>query len=1079
MKKSGLLLVLVGGFVFGGVSGCGGSASNSIQPVVNSSAITIDNAGVIPVFGSSSTSTVIYVHNNTKNEISGISYSVNVSNENLNTSVNNKLNNLLQKNKSLNNTVNGSQCLTIAAGQSCPLSITTPILVSPNTQGSFEIRASYSLNKENKSFTQIVSYEQVTNNGQVSGAKFKSGISISGYGNSTGYATIYLYGSGQNQVYNVSSMTIDKPAVTIVNGNISGHQIQSNYVQAVEVSSPILSSSVSAKIIVQSNTASNVSNKSLKSDSQFTNSASIGVEPISSGALLTTGLVPLIDTYSGTSGTMFISNAGNQNAVISNVRAESGISNLSGCNGETLAPGDSCTIGFNVTESGGSANITVRYSGGSASSVVGNVTWFNSIGAALVSMNSSDNPIAFAATESGSATITIVNIGGYTLRNISIPAPVVLGGSASATISAPIGVANCATIESLPIGQSCAYVVTLTDSATDLAKQVNLGFQANYAGPNGTTAYSRVLPVIYNSTANGAIIAMTPEDLSPNISGNNVESTSFVLTVSNNGNLPANLTLSGFGNGTPAYLNESSTTCGDTLAANGTCDIYINFGPTYSEDGATGTSTYTVDYTASGQTPSGSVTSDVNWSVTPYAQSLSLTFFAPTGSTSGSGYYNNDPIIFSGSNTSSKSVLFTYENTGTNAITLTGVQDSNSVYAWQMDTGGATTCTAGTTLQPGEDCTVNYTNVLNINILAIGASVGAVYNEDITVPTFIFQDASNPNLQFQQQPQTPGGATVYVEAQQATLANSVVINGLGTSNESVTVTNLLANADGYSDIVVTTQMEDYFISGPGNVADSICTSNSGDGITLQECTLNSSDLSGSVTYMVNQTLLNSSTDLELTTLFRTNAGFIDYTIAMNPIFALSNLGMTPVADPLIFVTTDTYMGGYILYDANNSTPAPNPQLTSGLAAGDYLCNLQAATDTTAYPGTYKALLAGTNRVPGGSDWVLQANKTYVNQLGNVIATTDGAAKLPSRLTNPISSTSGQAWSGFNDNWGVIGDNCGNWASMDSGNGGYGTINALDYVGINIPGYLYGDDDGPATNNCYGGGILHLYCVQQP
>ncbi|MDD3266644.1 MAG: DUF1554 domain-containing protein [Burkholderiales bacterium] len=1081
MKKSGLLPVLAGAFVFAGVSGCGGSSSSSVQPVVNSTAITIDNTGVVPVFGNSSTSTVVYIHNNTKSEISGITYSSDLSNRSLSSSLKNKLLSLFQKNKSLNSgAVNGSQCSTIAAGQSCPLSITTPVLISPNTQGSFEIHANYSLNKENKSFTQIVNYEQVVNNVQNSGAKFRSGVSISGYGNSTGYATIYLYGSGQNQVYDVSSMTIDKPAVKIVNGNISGHQIQSNYVQAVEISSPILSSSINAQITVQSSIAENVSNKSLKSNiqnSQFTNSASIGVAPISSGAVLTTGLVPLIDTYSGTNGTMFISNAGNQAAVVGSVSAGSGISNLSGCNGETLEPGDSCTVNFNVTESGGSANITVPYTGGSAANIVGNVTWFNSIGAALVTMNSSDNPIAFAATENGSATITILNIGGYTLRNINIPAPVVLGGSAQATISAPSGVANCATIESLPVGQSCAYVVTLTDSETDLGQQINLGFQATYAGANGTTAYSRVLPVVYNSTANGAIIAMTPADLSSNIVGNGLESTSFVLTVSNNGNLPADLTLSGFGSGTPNYLVESSTTCGNTLAASGTCDIAINFGPIYSEGGDSGTSTYTVDYTAAGQTPSGTVSSEVNWSVTPYAQNLSLTSFQANGQTSGTGSSSNDPIIFLGNNQNTKSIILTYTNSGTNAIVIKGVQDSNSVYTWQMNAGGGTTCIAGKVLQANDTCTVNYTNVLTANVLAIGASVGAVYNEDLTVPTFIFQDAANPNLQFQQQPEIASSAIIYAQAQQATLANSVVVNELGTVNESVTVTNLLANATGYSDIVVSTQMEDYFTS---NTPDSQCTSTSGEGITLQECTLGVSNLSGSVIYAVNQSLLNANEDLNLTTLFKTNAAFMDYTISMNPIFAVSNLGMTPVADPLIFVTTGAYKGGYILQDANSSSPAPSPALTDGLAAGDYLCNLQAATDPVAYPGTYKALLAGTNRVAGGSDWVLQSNTTYINQLGETIATTDGNAKLPATLTNPISSSANEAWSGFDDNWGLSsGYNCSTWASLEGGNGGYGIANALDYAKNNIPGYLYGDDDGsPSSRACYGG-QLHLYCVQQP
>ena len=150
-----------------------------------------------------------------------------------------------------------------------------------------------------------------------------------------------------------------------------------------------------------------------------------------------------------------------------------GINNLSGCSNTTLASGETCTVTFNVTESGGNANITIPYSGGSAASVIGNVTWFNGTGAALVSMSSSENPITFAATEVGSTTITITNIGGYTLTNIKIPSPIVV---IAVMLPLTLGSNNCAVIESLPINGHCEYVVNLEDSKTDIGKQINVGF---------------------------------------------------------------------------------------------------------------------------------------------------------------------------------------------------------------------------------------------------------------------------------------------------------------------------------------------------------------------------------------------------------------------------------------------------------------------------------------------------------------------------------------------------------------------------------------------------------------------------
>ena len=1095
LKTTRIAAIIAGVIGLASLVGCGNSGGTSgsggTTPAVNATAITIDNAGVIPVFGNSSTSTVVYVHNNTANTISGISYSAVVNSTKANLSLKSKLANLFKSNKNLSS-VNGSQCSSIAAGQSCPLSIVTPVLSGSSTQGSMDVKASYNVNNKAVSFNQIINYAQVQNNLVTSGAKFKAGIDISGYGNPTGYATIYLYGSGQNQVYNVSSMTINKPAVTIVNGNISGHQIQSNFVQAVEVSSPILTSSISATITVNSSTlqanSAHVNNsakstnkslnasKSLLTGDQFSNSVDLAVEPVAAGAILTTGLVPLINTVSNTSGSLLVQNAGNQNAVLGSASADAGISNLAGCSGETLAPAASCTISFNVTESGGSGNITIPYTGGSASSIAANVTWFNGVGAALVSMSASENPVTFPATGSGNTTVTVTNIGGYTLSGISIPTPVVFSGSAASRLE---GENTCASIESLPVGSSCSYDVNVTDNETDLNQQINLGFNAIYSGPNGTQAYSRVMPLTYSSTAYGAIIAISPTNPSLTISGNNFESTTQVLTISNSGNVSADI--SNVLSNNPAYLTESTTTCDATLAAETSCTSTIQFGPTYSAESASGSAAYTVNYTAAeGQSLSGSVVSNIAWNVQSYAQSISLTSVTPYGQSSGAGTSESTAYIFSGSNIELKQMVLTYTNTGTNPVKITGIQGGNSV-AWSVDSGHGSNC-MGNTLAPNDICYIMFDNVLATNILALG-DVGAVYTENLTVPTLIYQDANNSQVQFNAQPNLPtGGVTIYAQSNQATLANTVTVNEIGTSNETVTISHTLANADGYTDVFVTTQMEDYAVANSGAYSPT-CASSVDSGILTQTCTLSQDTPSGEGTYQVNQTLLNTQTDLTLTALFGTNVPNQGLILSMNPIFAISNLGMSPPVPPLIFVTIATYEGGFILEFANSSTPAPNPLLTNGLAAGDYLCNLQAATDTTTYPGSYKALLAGTNRIPGGSDWVLQANKSYINQSGDIIATTDADAKLPATLTNPIASAANMVWSGFDSNWGVSDYNCGTWASGNSDSGGFGMINALNYTS-NYPniGYLNGLNmysDGPEIENCYGGALLPIYCVQQP
>ena len=77
-KKSQPLLV-VGILVASGSS----SSNQNSNGAISNAAITIDNTGTVPVFGGSSTKSVVYVHNNTTQTISGISFSVT---DNVNTS---------------------------------------------------------------------------------------------------------------------------------------------------------------------------------------------------------------------------------------------------------------------------------------------------------------------------------------------------------------------------------------------------------------------------------------------------------------------------------------------------------------------------------------------------------------------------------------------------------------------------------------------------------------------------------------------------------------------------------------------------------------------------------------------------------------------------------------------------------------------------------------------------------------------------------------------------------------------------------------------------------------------------------
>jgi hypothetical protein len=110
----------------------------------------------------------------------------------------------------------------------------------------------------------------------------------------------------------------------------------------------------------------------------------------------------------------------------------------------------------------------------------------------------------------------------------------------------------------------------------------------------------------------------------------------------------------------------------------------------------------------------------------------------------------------------------------------------------------------------------------------------------------------------------------------------------------------------------------------------------------------------------------------------------------------------------IFVTSGAYSGN-LIYSA--AQPPISVTATDGIVAGDAICAYEAGQ--LGLTGGYKALIAGTNRVPGGSDWVIQPSTSYTRTDNTLIGNSDVNGKLPSILTNAISnSSSNLIYTGF-------------------------------------------------------------------
>ena len=822
LKKS-FIVMAISGLLACSSSTCS-SDGNSPQPFAVNNPLTIDSAGVVPVIGDNTTTSIIYVHNNTQQTIKEIKYSA---------KLNTGEGNFLDSNST-------GACATIPAGQSCPLTFTTPTISKTTAQGSALITANYSYNNQALQFNQTLSFSRIDDN-IAKGALFSSGVSLSGSGNDMAYGTVYIYGSGLNKVYTVDSITSNKSGVQIIQGNISGKQLQSNYVSALEVSAPTNLLNNAASTTAKTNLAINndggynatLTAISSSDGNNYTSTSNVGVMPSTSGAILTSGNVPIIDTsVANPTGTLYITNAGNQAANIGVISFPAGVTRTGGDCSSTLESTAGCSIVFSVPQSSGNGNITVNYTGGSASSLVSTIVWYNGKNEALLQMTANPNPLTFNASVGANTTVILNNIGGYNLTGITTNQTTTTG-NATSTATTPVCVdsSGTATGTNLLIGGSCSYTVTISDA---IAENGSINFNVSGSYNNGTSqTYSRVLAVGYTSNQYRALLSV-PAVTMPTIAGNNSESSTSTFKVTNNGEAPAIISGSVLSNN-PDYLIMSNNGCASqTINSGESCSITLKLGPTVAQSQLSGTALYTVTYSG-GQTTAGTTaTSNINYTVQPDNQSLTMDPITITSGITGTGT-NNDPYQIAG-NLNSPSITLTYRNTGTNPVRVTGINNTNSPIAWALD---ATTCSDPVyvvNISPNQTCVIVFKNVLSQYGEAVSGGLTATYTENLIVPTLVLQDIYADMTQFEITPPAPApinGTTIYVQGNQATLANSVT----QASGTTVTVSHSLANATGYPSLTVVSQMEDYFSGTPSATN---CTTNPESGVMTQTCTLSQS-----------------------------------------------------------------------------------------------------------------------------------------------------------------------------------------------------------------------------------------------
>ena len=245
----------------------------------------------------------------------------------------------------------------------------------------------------------------------------------------------------------------------------------------------------------------------------------------------------------------------------------------------TLNASASCTIVLNYSPSSTgtqTATANVNYHNGASAQVASRA--LSGTGAAPGLITISDSPSydygIFAAGSSGDKTFTLTNAGG-------VPVTAMAGGGLSAPFSFKGGTypgtgGTC--VATLNAGDTCTVVVTYNPT---VAGTLSSTIQINYNDGVGAQSSSRV---VQGTAVNPAILGFSDGPTFDFGTVPNTGSAEKVFTITNSGNFTSS-SMAGAGLAAPFTFKGGSYpgtggTCGNNLAAGGTCTVIIVFNPT-------------------------------------------------------------------------------------------------------------------------------------------------------------------------------------------------------------------------------------------------------------------------------------------------------------------------------------------------------------------------------------------------------------------------------------------------------------------------------------------------------------------
>ncbi|AUR52800.1 beta strand repeat-containing protein [Aquella oligotrophica] len=453
------------------------------------------------------------------------------------------------------------------------------------------------------------------------------------------------------------------------------------------------------------NKAVSAKSSSLKGETGYLFGTQITVSQNATGNLVTSAINTVVSPSDGTSA-QTITLLNNGAATISNIQISGATPVIIGSNGcSSLAANASCTFTVNVTSStSGQAPVTVNYNNGASTGNTSGVLAFN-----VIYIASADSPALTITTNNSlvnipknttaTATLVVANTGSATISNIkftSMATPFTYGSGSCLTNGT----------QSLTPGTSCTLVVNFAPTTTG-SGTLNVTALGDWTSPGGSSqTYSMTSGFAWSAIEGDAFFYITPNYVSFAIRADGVDTATQTFTLVNAGLQAADINSLTI----PTEFTDLGTgTCAvnDELAANGSCTINVEYGPTTTAEDSNNTP---VQLTA-GYKPNGNYTSDVtafanldyNAALAALVKITNVTVTGATGTYPTFSYVNTPATPLA--------VEVTYTNSGTANASNFNVALNNLPVGYASVTPSGTACGTGattTTLAVGGTCNVKF-----------------------------------------------------------------------------------------------------------------------------------------------------------------------------------------------------------------------------------------------------------------------------------------------------------------------------------------------------------------------------------